>query len=784
MTDQRDDTSTAEEFGAHLRQRRRRAMLTQEMLAELAGVDARTIREIETGRTRRPRATTMRLLLAALPDNATTAPVRRSADTIVPRELPPDTGGFVGRVGEIIRLDRLLDSHLDSAVAVVTGMAGVGKTALAIHWAHRAASEFPDGQLYVNLRGYDPATPADPTDVLAAFLRSLGVATAEIPDSLDERANRYRSLLANRRTLILLDNARSTDQVRDLMPGSATSVALVTSRDSLGGLTVRHGADHLELVPMPLDDARTLLRTHIGSRVADDPHGADVLVEQCVRLPLALRVAAQLATARPSLTLADLTAELSSEEERLDVLDAGDAHNSVEAVLSWTYRHLSESAAELFRLLGANPCREIDTTAVAALLGVGPRHARKLLAIQVTAHLVQETAVNRYCMHDLLHAYAARLAGQDPPDVRDAALTRLLNHYTLAAAAAMDIAAPYEKLRRPLPELPGHHVPAFPSRDAALSWLDTERTNLIALARHAADRGQPDAAAHLSTILYRYLDNRAHYSDAVILHSAAIETTNPDLRGRAMANYGVVLWRAGRYVDAKTHYEKTLPLLKATDDHCFVAGVIGNLGLTCWRLGQDAEALTHFLRSVAMFRQLESESPAFEARTLNNLAVLYQYMGRLDEAYDNHMRAIHLVQQTDDDEKANILNNFATTCHLLGRHEEALDHHRHALSTFRKVRNRRDETQALNDIGSVLCDTGSPTAAIAHHREALRYAQELDDHFEQARAHDGIARAHHQLGDDDLARTHWHTALTLHTAMSTPQAQEIARTLRRLRDPA
>ena len=337
----------------------------------------------------------------------------------------------------------------------------MGKTALAVRWSRRAASAFPDGQLYVNLRGYDPGQPVPPGDALAGFLRALGMAGQDIPPETDERAAAYRSLLDGRRVLVVLDNAASVEQVRPLLPGCPSCLVVVTSRDSLAGLVARHGARRLDLDMLPLPDALGLLRTLIGGRVDAEPEAAAALAKQCARLPLALRVAAELAAASPDSRLAGLAGELASEQRRLDLLDAGgDERTAVRGVFSWSYRHLPAGAARAFRLLGLHPGPDFDAYAVAALTGASATQARDVLALLARAHLVHPAGRRgRYGMHDLLRAYASHLAeAEDSDDARDAALSRLFDYYLAAAASAMDALVPAERHYRP--RIPPRHASA------------------------------------------------------------------------------------------------------------------------------------------------------------------------------------------------------------------------------------------------------------------------------------------------------------------------------------
>ena len=305
-------------------------------------------------------------------------------------------------------------------MVLLEGAAGVGKTALAVQWAHQVAEHFPDGQLYANLRGYDPGQPTPAADVLAAFLRALGVPGQDIPPEADERAARYRSLLAGQRMLIVLDNAGSVEQVRPLLPGSPGCVVLVTSRDALAGLIARDGARRLDLDLLPLVEAVSLLRALIGGRIDSDSEAATALAIQCARLPLALRVAAELADTRPAAAVSDLVAELADQQRRLDLMEAGaDPQTAVRTVFSWSCRHLDPDTGRAFRLAALHPGLDLDSYAVAALTGTSRRRASQLLDQLARAHLIQTGTPGRYGMHDLLRGYASELAAaQDSEDDR------------------------------------------------------------------------------------------------------------------------------------------------------------------------------------------------------------------------------------------------------------------------------------------------------------------------------------------------------------------------------
>jgi DNA-binding SARP family transcriptional activator len=380
----------------------------------------------------------------AAPEHPAPATISDGPATAVPRELPTRVRHFTGRTDELAALTGLLDQGGEAPAAVlitaIGGTAGVGKTALAVHWAHQVAARFPDGQLYVNLRGYDPNPPVRATDALAGFLRSLGVAGQDIPPEEDQRAARYRSILSRRQMLVLLDNAGSVEQVRPLLPGTPGCAVIVTSRDALAGLAAREGAIRLGLGPLPLADAIGLLRTLTRERTHAEPDAVAELAVQCCRLPLALRVAAELAATRPHVPLAELVGELADQQQRLDLLDAGgDPQTAVRTVFSWSYQHLDADVARTFRLLGLHPGPDFEPYAAAALSGTTVNLARRMVDVMARAQLIQPMSPGRYGMHDLLRAYARELAAaHDGQGGQQAALARLFDYYLHTASIAMD----------------------------------------------------------------------------------------------------------------------------------------------------------------------------------------------------------------------------------------------------------------------------------------------------------------------------------------------------------
>jgi tetratricopeptide (TPR) repeat protein len=731
----------------------------------------------------------------------------------------------------LAELDRLLTAGSQASrprtagsaavvISAVAGSAGVGKTALAARWAHRVRDAFPDGQLYVNLRGYDPGEPMAAADALAGFLRALGLAGQDIPADVDERAARYRSMLDGRRMLVLLDNAASTEQISPLLPGSPSCFVVVTSRDSLAGLVARHGARRLNLDLLPPADAVTLLRTLIGgARVDADPAAAAALAEQCARLPLALRVAAEIAAARPVMTLAELVDELASEQGPLDLLDAGgDPRTAVRGVFSWSYRRLPVRGARAFRLIGLHLGPDFDAYAVAALCGTTLEQARDVLGLLARAHLISPARPGRYGMHDLLRAYATEItAAREPAAAGDrdggtpsgegearAALTRLFDYYAGAAAAAMDVLVPAERSRRPLIAPPATPIPRAAGPARARAWLDTERATLVAVTGHAAARGWPRHATLLSALLSRYVETGGHYTDAVTIHThaqrAAREVGEHAAEGHALNSLGLIDGRMGRYPQAAAHLQAALALFREAGDRCGAARALTNLASAKWRQGQYRQAASYYRQTLALFREIgdtNGEAHALnglglvdwqqgkysqaasrfqkalalfrdlgdrsnEAHALGNLGMANGRLGSCPQAADHLSEALALFREIGDRSgAASALTDLGSVAGRQGRHGEAARHHQQALAIFRDIGERTGEAEALNGLGEVLRATGQPGPAHAEHSAALAVARQIGDQHEQARACNGLGASLLDRGLPDQARPQYAAALAL-----------------------
>jgi tetratricopeptide (TPR) repeat protein len=717
-------------------------------------------------------------------------PAAGAAGRPVPAQLPADAEGFTGRGAELAELSRLLDADRPGggsrlragrtalAICVVSGSAGVGKTALAVRWAHRSRGRFPDGQLYVDLRGYDPDQPVTAASALVGFLTALGVAGQDIPLDLDDRAARFRTEIADRRILVVLDNASSVEQVRRLLPGTRSAVVLVTSRDSLPGLVAVHGAHRIEVDLLPAADAITLLGRLIGPRVDAEPQAAAALAAQCARLPLAVRVAAELAVSRPVTSLADLVGELSDEQRRLELLDAGgDPRAAVRAVFSWSLRYLPTDAVRLFRLLGLHPGADFDPYAAAALTGTALAEVRRTLDALVRAHLVQPTGGGRYGMHDLLRAYAGHLAARHDTDERLPEIrTRLFDYYLAAAAAAMDTWNPAETSSRPRVAPPATPVPTFAAGPQALAWLDAERGVLGAVCAYTAAHGWPAHAVALAATLFRYLEAGGHHVDALAVHGcardAARQAGDPSGQAVALIHLGTAYWRQGRYEPAAEYLQQALELARQTGDRPEQARALANLANVHGSQGRYELAGQRHQQALELARQTGDQIG--QARALSNLGHIYVRQGRLDQAAEHHLQALDVFRRAGDrDGEAYALTGLGDACVRQGRLDQAAEHHLQALDLFRQAGDRGSEAEPLNGLGETALAAGHREQAIDLHLAALAVATDTGDRYQLARAHDGLGRTHHAAGNATQAGDHWRLALTLYTDLAAPEADAV-----------
>lgn len=649
---------------------------------------------------------------------------------VSPCQLPPDVRHFIGRADQLAELNALVAEP--SAVALVSGTAGVGKTALVVHWAHQVRDQFADGMLYVDLRGFDPEQPLEPGQVLGTFLRGLGVAGDAIPSELAERTALFRARLDRRKVLIFLDNAASEEQVRPLLPNSPHSFVVVTSRNTLPGLIARDGA-HLVPVPsLPVAEAVSLLQRLIGERrVGEDQEGAAALVERCARLPLAIRIGADLATTRRRSGLTELAWEL--HRYHLDLFSAGgDERTAIRTVFSWSYLHLRADRARAFRLLGLHPGHDLDVYTCAALLDVDVAEARLRTDDLVRANLLEEAGDGRYRMHDLLRAYAREQAERDESDE---AMRRLFDHYLGTSATAVELIIPDDPYSRPRIAVPGIVYP-LANAEEAMAWLDAERRNLLTLAEVAANEDSPACAIQMSALLCRYLHDRAHYADAMALHTLALKVArnveNTLLEGWELARIGDVHKRLGHFEEAKDHLENALAVAREFGEPGLEARSLRHLGEVCLRLGQPEQALA-LLRAALPLTRMHADRH-LEAHVLSNLGLTHDELGSRDEGRLCHEAAFQLSQQLRDDNlRGHVLNNLGSH-HQRGDADRAESYHRRALAVARTAGNPGLEAEALLRLGTALRQQGRAGEARASLVSALTIAAAIGDSAVTTRA--------------------------------------------------
>ncbi|MEV0134698.1 tetratricopeptide repeat protein [Dactylosporangium sp. NPDC050688] len=753
---------------------------------------------------------------------------------VLPSQLPGDVRGFVNRHTELAILTRVVsDDHGDpnaAAVTVITGTAGVGKTSLALHWAHSVRDRFPDGQLYVNLRGYDPGQPAVPEQVLDRFLRDLGVPATAVPALLEDRASLYRSLLAPRRMLVVLDNAATTGQVRPLLPGTARSLVLVTSRSRLSGLVARHGAVRLGLDILREDDAVALLGTVTARYRRNDQHHELVeLARLCARLPLALRIAAERAASRPMMRLDELIADLRDESGLWDALTAegDDDADAVRTVFAWSYRALPEPAARLFRLLGLHPGNEFGLPAAAALAGTTVRHTRQQLDALVGAHLLEQPAPGRYEFHDLLRAYAVdQVRHLEPPDTRTEATRRVLGWYLHTADAAQTRIAPFDRYQLTAP-IPADVEPlTFDTYEAALRWYQTERVNLIGATRAAADAALHGIAWRLAAVLRGIYMHQNAFDDWLTTSrigvASAARDGNPGGQAEALESEAKAYFQSRRLDEAETSHRAALAIRRSLGNRFGEAKSINALGLIGLRRRRLHDAKEHFGQSRAIFGELgerrwealmrcnlaetlcEVQQPQAAEGLLGNALTVFRDIGdrfgegnalfllswaqRASGDTDSARSSIDSALAIADEDENQVWQahwsvELGNVQRAAGQPAEALVSYQRAAAIQRQLGDRSREALALDGTGQAYLDMGRVTEAADFYRAAAHAHRDLGDGWNLAQTLDHLADVLDRTGSAEDARTHRRQALDLLVSFDDPQATALRRRLTEALEP-
>ncbi|MEU5945784.1 BTAD domain-containing putative transcriptional regulator [Micromonospora sp. NPDC047465] len=665
--------------------------------------------------------------------------------TPAPAQLPADLAGFTGRAGALRELDALLPEDADTptdagtnrtvVICTISGTAGVGKTTTAVHWAHRVAHRFPDGQLYVNLRGFDLAGRAVSSgEALRGFLEALHVSPQRMPSDPTQQAALFRTTVAGRRMLVLLDNARDADQVRPLLPGTSGCLVVVTSRNQLTGLTVTDGAHPVSLDLLAPDEARALLERRLGrDRCQAEPVAVEAIVGRCARLPLALAIVAARAATAPDLPLGTLAAELAATRVGdLSAFDAGDPATDVRLVFSWSYQALDAGSARLFRRLGLHPGPDVGQPAAASLAGVSLSQVRPLLAGLTRANLLTERSPGRYATHDLLRAYAAQLCDEvDSTADREAARHRLFDHYLHTTHAADELFYPY-RLACPVtlpPARAGVTVSTGSDHIWAVDWFTGEHQVLLATVAQAAAEGFDTHVWSLATVLTTYLDRRGHWDDLSAVQQTALAAARraADLFGQAQAHHGLAIaytWLE-RHSDAHRHYRDTLALYRRLGDDAGQAHAHLGISWVLARQGRHDAALDPTRQALDLYRSA-GHLPG-QAKALNNLGWSYAQRGDHEAALPHLREALRLNEETDDRRGAAMIwDSLGFAQHGRGEHLRALDCYHRALRLHRELGDRYDEADVLDKLGDTHQAAGDLAAARTAWRDAAAIFDELD----------------------------------------------------------
>jgi len=651
----------------------------------------------------------------------------------VPRQLPPEVAAFTGRVREVANLDALLlGPGGPTTIAVISGTAGAGKSSLALHWARRTADRFPDGQFWVNLRGYDHRPAMTSGQALTLFLRALGVPGGTIPPDVEGQSALYRSLMDGRRTLVVVDNASAAEQVRPLLPGGPGNVVVVTSRNQLTGLVAVEGAHTVALDLFTAGEGRELLTRRLGAeRVLAEPAAVREIVARCAGLPLALALAAARAAQRPASPLAALAEQLRAARDGLDEFASPDAATDVRAVFHCSYRTLSEPAARLFRLLGLHPGPDLAGDALASLAGAPPAEVRPALAELVAAHLVTEHVEGRWTLHDLLRAYATELVhAHDGAAERDTALRRVLDHYVHTGHAA---ALLIEPLREPLPLAPldpAVSVHPLAKREAALGWFGAEYTGLLA-AIERAGRGTFDRQTwQLVWTLSDFQQWRGLWHDRAASLLAALDATrrldNRAEQARAHRGLGYAYTRVHRNDDAQLHLRHALDLYTALGDPVGQGRAHHGLSYVLERRGDPRAALWHAERALDLLPP--DGGRAHRARALGAVGWCHGQLGDHRRSLRSNEEALALLAGTGDRvAEAAIWDSVGYAHHHLGDHRRAIDGYQIALRLRRELGHRFGEANTLAHLGDTYDALGDATEARHAWRGALAVLEQLGE---------------------------------------------------------
>lgn len=758
-------TGTPRPPGEVLIHLRRAAGLTQEELAERSGMSIRGIRKLEAGLVARPRRSSLEALaaglglsdadrqrfvehhrgLSAVPPSFGDSPAQ-----VVPRQLPSPPRDLVGRQAELEELDRLTSSSDGAAVVIsaIAGTAGIGKTALATWWGHQVADRFPDGQLFVNLRGFDPSgEPLPPAAALHGFLTALGQRPEKLPQSLDDRAALYRTLLADRRVLVVLDNARDVEQVRHLLPATAGCMALVTSRNQLTGLVAERGAHSISLKVLTEDAAVRLLESRLQTiRSTVDPASVETLSERCARLPLALVVAA----ARAASTDASVEAivdDLERSGSGLDALSTDDPLTTVRSVFSWSYEALDAPSMSMFQVLGLHPGTDVSHAAAASLAGTDLHEAQRTLERLAAASLVTNSPAGRYAFHDLLRSYAAEVGHSELSDARrDGAICRLLDHYVQTAVRARRLLAPHRPALDISAPAAGVTTGEIAEPKQAADWLEAEYANILDAIHLGAEKGLWGQTCQLAELVSSYLDAHGLWTELIQISSVALEAA------------------------------------RELDDAAAEALAYRRLGSAHALLGEEDHALECHRRAYDLYESIDDVLG--QARVHQLLSSRMEARRKYSKALFHDERALELLLTTTDrSAQAQAFNGVGWFHFLLGNYAAAVDYCTRGLELATELGHRRTQAAAWDSIGCAHHQHGNFTDASHAFRMALDLWRDIGAAFYEACTLDHLGQMHWDSGDSQAAERSWKAAVEIFDELEHAKGEDVREKLRRSMAP-
>ncbi len=670
-----------------------------------------------------------------------------------PAQLPPPVGYFVGRETQVAQLDRLIaeestEDEDPQPVVVICGPAGIGKTSLVTQWARRHPGRFSHGQIFVDLRGHDPATAMSVDEAMSHLFGAMGLPAEAVPKGVAEQSTQLRSLLHDRRMLVVLDNAATTDQVLPMVPATRSCLLVVTSRNQLPGIAAHHRAVSLRLDLLNHDDSVRLLSKVLGpERTAREPEATARLAELCGHMPLALRIAAAKLAALGEHSIAGFAAELAN-QDRLDALSVEGDSRSLRAVLATAHRALAPGPALVFGRLGLHPGLVLGPHSAAALAGIGLRQARSALETLATAHLISEVASERYRFHDLVRLYAAECT---PESERAAAIGRLFDWYLAVGAAANRlIDRGRDRVTPTFADPP--QLPAMPDAAAALSFLDGEQANLVPVAACAAQTGAPQAAWQLAYLMVGFLDLRGHTREREEMWRCGLEAAkaigDPTTLGLAHSGLGLAHIRMRRFDEGLRRLEIAMDLMRSAGDKRGEGHAHNNIALVHTKRRRFREAAEAFQRALEIHEA--GDHPLGVALALNNLGYVLSMMDDTGAALEHLTRGLSVARALDSSRiEAAVLRTIGNVHHHAGDHKQALYFLQQALDIKRQVHDDSYQVEALNDLSAIHAHAADWDAAIAAAKQALSLARTLDDrHLESAA---GLCLGRALTGRGDLA---------------------------------